>query len=71
MNPRYYQWLELIEKRDQAMAFITLVALAAIGAWLGLRDWQQVRRPFVYLAVVLYYASLLLAAVMWRGGPNG
>lgn len=64
-NPLYYQWLEEIARRDQAMAFITIAALAVIGVWLALRDWSEARRPFVYATVGLYYATLLLAAIVW------
>jgi len=66
-NQLYYQWIEAIARRDQAMAFITLVAAAAIGAWLALRDWSRVRRAFVVVAVTLYYASMLLVAMLWSG----
>lgn len=63
-NPLYYQWLEAIAKRDQAMTFIVVSALATIGAWLALREVRQDRRVFVYGALGFYYVSLLLMAVL-------
>jgi hypothetical protein len=59
MNPLYGQWLEAIARRDQAMLFIIVSALAAIGAWLALRDVQRARRPFIWFALIIFYSSLL------------
>lgn len=64
-NQLYFDWLVAIAKRDQAMAFVVVTAMAAIGAWLALRDYQQARRVFVYTVVVLYYTSLILVAVVF------
>ena len=64
MNPLYYQWLEIIARRDQAMLFIVVSALATIGVWLALREVRQDRRIFVYVGVLLYYGSLIL---VWSG----
>jgi hypothetical protein len=64
-NPLYYQWLETIAQRDQAMLFIVVSALATIGVWLALREVRQDRRIFVYVGVLLYYGSLIL---VWSSG---
>jgi hypothetical protein len=65
MNPLYYQWLEMLAKRDQAMLFAALTGLASIGAWLALREVLPSRRVLVYGALGFYYASLLVL-VVWR-----
>jgi hypothetical protein len=64
-NSLYYQWLAAIAERDQAMLFIALTALTGIGIWLGLRGWTRARKPFVYIMVGLYYATLILILAVY------
>jgi hypothetical protein len=65
MNPLYYQWLEMLAKRDQAMLFAALTGMLTIGGWLALREVLPSRRVLVYGAVGFYYASLLVV-VVWK-----
>lgn len=64
-NPLYYQWLDAIARRDQAMLFIVLAAVAGIGVWLALREVKVDRRVVVYVGLFLFWGSL--AAVAWGG----
>jgi hypothetical protein len=59
MNPLYGEWVNAIARRDQAMLFIVVSALATIGVWLALRDVRVARRPFVWFALIIFYGSLL------------
>jgi hypothetical protein len=65
-NLLYNQWLESIARRDQAMLFVVVSALATIGAWLALRDVLPTRRVFVYGALAFYYATLIVVGI-WGG----
>jgi uncharacterized membrane protein len=65
-NPLYYEWLNAIARRDQAMLFIVLAALAGIGVWLVLREVRADRRIVVWVALYLFWASLVLVALQIR-----
>lgn len=63
-NSLYYQWINALAQRDQAMLFITLAAVASIGVWLALREVKADRRVVVYAALFLFWGSL--AAMAWQ-----